>query len=362
MPDRVLVVGTPVHGLRAGESAAAVAEAWQVAAPHAEVFPVASTDGGAGFLDAIAGWLRGERVSVRVGEATLTYLRAGDTAYVEAAEAIALSGAHDTRPVGDLLAALAATGVANIVVGVGGCATLDGGEGMLRALAGPVKGRREAIRAARDRLTGVTITGIVDEDRTLLGFQGAAAGAQATLGLSPEESQQAEDRMGGWVDDVRAVIPGRRDLLTGTPMYDDRLPGSGAGGGLAYGLLALGGAVEDGPAWWARLARLEALVSGSSLVVVVQEVFDWRVLEGSVLRQVADAAGVAARPVIVVADEVHVGRREVMSMGLAGAYSVTSAGMMRRDRPEAATARVELGAFGGRLAATWTPDRSHDVP
>ncbi|NHN55965.1 glycerate kinase [Calidifontibacter sp. DB0510] len=348
---RVLVTGHRFGGLGPVEATRTARDAWAQAAPQVAVEALPATDGGRGFADVVRALRGGEQVLADDGA---PYLRDGDTAWVEAAEVLDAVPAPDTAPVGELIAALARAGIRHIVLATGGVTTVDGGRGAVEALGGPV--------AARERLAGTRLTAVVDDDRGLLGFQGAAAAAGERLRLDPADSQRLETEMGEWVDEVRRAVPASRDLLSGKQIHLDRMPGSGAGGGLAYGLAALGAALVPGPSYWATLARLDQRVAVAGLVVIVETVFDWRLMEHSVLRTVADAAAADATPGVVLADEVHVGRREVMSTGLSGAYSVAATGVIRRERPDAAAARAGLERLAGRIAGTWTPGPRGDVP
>ena len=132
--------------LSAVEAAEAIAAGWRETAPDDELDLAPMSDGGPGFVDVLHEALGGELLAVTVrgphGEPTpATVLVAGDTAYVESAQACGLhltgkEGAEEatTYGVGELVAAAVDAGVATVVVGLGGSGTNDGGAGLLAAL------------------------------------------------------------------------------------------------------------------------------------------------------------------------------------------------------------------------------------
>ena len=282
-------------------------------------------------------------------------------------------------------------------MGVGGSGANDGGAGMLaalgvgtaQALAGG--GARLAdladdglhgLAAARERFRGVELVVAADVDLTLLGFHGASASAAADKGATPEGAQQLEGALGRLRPRSRQrSLPPARDLLTGAARRLDREPGAGAAGGLGYGLLLLGGHVRQRgrrgaagrrfrrPARCRRPAWSPARRSSTG-----------RRLRGTVVAGVAQAALAVAVPTVVLAGQALVGRRETMTLGLAGTYAVaerpdrvaacsrpTRRAPWRRARPgwrapgpRAATARRTLDGAGNTSRRPWvgTVDRT----
>ncbi len=131
----------------AEEIAAAVGAAATTAGWTCDQAPVA--DGGEGLLDVLrvrGGVIRRTTVTGPLGEPVeAEWLLDGSTAIIEMARASGLllaGGAEGNRPMtastygtGELIAAAMAGGARRIIVGVGGSATTDGGQGALDALA-----------------------------------------------------------------------------------------------------------------------------------------------------------------------------------------------------------------------------------
>ena len=136
-------------------------------------------DGGPGFVDVLHEALGGEVQAVTVagpfGEPTpAAVLLAGATAYVESAQACGLhltrrerAEEASTRGVGELVLAAVDAGAREVVVGLGGSGTTDGGAGLLAALGATADVRSTRARrprgvttvdiaACRARLGGVT--------------------------------------------------------------------------------------------------------------------------------------------------------------------------------------------------------------
>ena len=128
-------------------------------------------------------------------------------------------------------------------------------------------------------------------------------------------------------------------------------PGTGAPGGLAFALLALGGRRAPGAAVVSEATGLTAALLGSDLVLTGEGTFDWQSLRGSPVTAVAHAAMQAGVPVVVVAGQVTVGRRELAAAGIEAAYPVAE----RAAQLEAALADPAgtLRARVRRVARTW---------
>ena len=243
--------------------AAAMAAGARRAGWDTDVCPL--SDGGEGFADVLAaapgasGSDRGSWRHVTVtgplgSPVSARYWLAGRVAVVESAAASGLplaGGAEGNDPVrattagtGELLVAAVAAGARRVLVGVGGSATTDGGRGAVEAI---------------ERSGGLGVAEVVVACDVESVFVQAAAQFGPQKGATPDQVVELERRLKRYA--------GR--LLEHYGVDVTALPGSGAAGGLAGGLAALGaslvpgfGVVADAVGLEARLARAQAVVTG----------------------------------------------------------------------------------------------------
>lgn len=385
-PVRVLLCPDSFSGtLTAVQAARAMAEGWRRRAPRDEITMAPLSEGCAGFVDVVEAALGGTSIGVTVSDplgrdvpATVLMVDAGGvrTAYVEAAQAAGLHllGAGERDPlitssfgVGQLIDAALAEGASRVVVALGGTGTNDAGAGMLAALG---VGRTRALASgglaladltpddvdglleARLRFSGIELIAASQESIPLLGFGGCSATTSPEKGATVEGSQRLERALGTFVDVVESLLPIRPDLLTGLPRRLDRVRGAGAGGGLGYGLFALGAVAQSAVDLVMHAWGFDDLLSCHDLVVTGEGRLDARSLAAGAVVQVSRAAMEHAIPTIVLAGQVEVGRRETMAAGLSGTYAVA-------DRPDKIAGAMAdpvgtLEARAGRLAATWS--------
>lgn len=371
--------------LTAGEAADAIAAGWRRHAPDDELVAVPLADGGPGFLDALHASLGGELLPVTVpgplGDpvpATVLLVEAPDgtgaTAYLETAQACGLHlvpadrrdpGLTSSRGVGDLLLAARSAGAARVVVGLGGSATNDAGAGMLAALAAAA-GAPEALVTrlaggggglsglARDDLAGLgevlagwSGTELVvasDVDVPLLGLQGASQVFGPQKGASAEQALALDAAL----SDFALAAVQQLDL----PQNVVVRPGAGAAGGLGFGLFLLGAVRESGAQAVIDAVGLADRMAGCDLAVTGEGCFDWQSLRGKVVTGVARTAQQAGRPVVVLAGQVQVGRREMLGIGVDAAYPVARS---LDDVPAAmADPAGRLADLAERVARTWS--------
>ena len=361
--------------LTATQAASAIAAGWRSVAPDDDLDLCPMSDGGPGFLHALHCGLGGRIVPVLACGPTgdpvpAQVLRVGDTAYVESAQACGLDlvpaslRAPDrltSRGVADLVRAAVADGATRVVIGLGGTGICDGGGGLLAGLGATATddsgrdvtnlltrggGGLEPIAAvdltaAREFLDGVDLVAATDVDVPLLGSRGAALGFAPQKGADDATVLRLEQALTSF-----AAAMGRRE--------DGRSPavalGAGAGGGLGFAVLALGGSRSAGVDSVVRAVGLKDRCRGAGLVITGEGSFDWQSLRGKVLTGVTGAALDAAAPVVVIAGKVEVGRRDWQAAGVSGAYSMVEiAGSAAVDR-----AREVLSATAAQVARTWS--------
>lgn len=397
---RILVAPDCFTGtLTAPQAAEAIAAGWSRGAPQDEVRLLPLADGGPGFLDTVHRALGGELVPVTVEGPTgsptpavvlLVGTVSGPVAYLEAAQAVGLDlvpleerdpTRTTSRGLGQLLAAALDLGPTRVVVGLGGSATNDAGAGMLHGLGltagvlagggGPLGETTAAdlagLGALRRRLAGLDLVIAADVDVPLLGLHGASAGFAEQKGASPQQAQDLERALGHFAHLVvtAAARDGvRTDLLAGgsgvvpaggaagSGRSLTQLPGAGAAGGIGFALAVLGGRVVPGAQVVAEAVDLDGAVRDSDVVVTGEGSLDWQSLHGKVVSAVAGRAMAHGVPVVVVAGQVLIGRREWGAAGIAGVYAVAE---RTADVPAVlADPAGTLAARAERVGRTWS--------
>src|SRR5436305_12209982 len=287
--QRVLAAPDKFRGTATAQAIAeAVAEAAGAAGWECDEVPVA--DGGEGTLEALGGRVRRARVRGPLGapvDAEWRMREQGAVADMARASGLTLAGgAEGNDPVqattygtGELIATALDEGARRVIVAVGGSATTDGGLGCVTAL-GP------------RRLRGVDVTVACDVEITFVeaaeafGPQKGATPAQvALLRRRLERLAQVYERDYGV--DVRA------------------LPGSGAAGGLAGGLAALGARLVPGFDVVADALSLAERLDEVDLVVTGEGFLDAQSFAGKAVGGVVDLAREADVPVLVVVGDIY---------------------------------------------------------
>lgn len=272
--------------LTAQAAADALAEGVRRTGRPATVLPLA--DGGEGTLDVLCPDRRHHRattVTGPLGQPVLAEwgLRDG-TAVVEMARASGLAlvrGANEplratTYGTGELIRAALEAGAARVIVAVGGSATVDGGLGALEALG--FERPDVPVDVACDVRTS---------------FLAAPRVYGPQKGASADDIRVLETRL-------LALAARYREELG---VEVDALPGSGAAGGLAGGLAAIGARLVPGAALVAEAVGLRDALGSASLAITGEGRFDPTSLAGKVVGQVLEEAGAAGAPVGIVAGE-----------------------------------------------------------
>lgn len=309
--------------MTAAQAAACIARGLKRALPACETIEVPIADGGDGTARTVAEATGGQWEERTVCDPLGRPVRAGfgvtgdgQTAVIEMALA---SGLALLKPVefdplrtstygtGELIRAALELGVTEILVGVGGSATTDGGMGMARALGvrfldadgreldgtGASLARISRIETSGldSRLNGVTVEVACDVDNPLFGPHGAACVYGPQKGATPETVAVLDAGL-----EVLAAVIKRdtgRDIAT--------LPGGGAAGGLAGGLVAfLDGRLCPGAERVIGLCGLKEKLAGCDWVITGEGRLDGQTVSGKAPAGVARVARAAGVPVIAV--------------------------------------------------------------
>jgi glycerate kinase len=262
--------------LTAREAAAAIAAGAERAGWSAAELPLA--DGGEGTLEVLGGWNRTTLVSGPLDKPVEAgwRLEADGTALIEAAQAcgLTLAGGPErndplratSRGVGELIARAIAEGARRIVVCVGGIASTDGGAGAVEALRVPLPVPLEVAYDVEAR------------------FADAAAVFAPQKGATPEQVGILRERL------AQLEVPD--------------LAGSGAAGGLAGGLAAVGARLVPGFDLVASRLGFDEKLARADLVVTAEGRLDATSFTGKVVGRVLERAATAGVEALVLAGEV----------------------------------------------------------
>ncbi len=346
---RVLIAPDSFTGsMTAPRAAQAIAQGWRRTAPDDDLVLLPVSDGGPGFVTALAGALAGELLEVPTrgpwGEpAAARVLVCGTsprTAYVEAAQAAGDTGgprgaatAASSLGVAALVRAAVGARASRIVVGLGGTLVTDGGAGMLAGLGATAtdeQGRDATQRLTagglalaqvaavdlavpREALADVDLVLATDVDSPLLGARGAARGFAPQKGADPDQVEQLEESLRRFAHACGRLPDGRSPAVA---------LGAGAAGGLGFALLHLGGRRVPGIAAVLQALDFEHQVAACDLVISGEGRFDWQSLHGKVVHGVSELALRHGRPVLVLAGQTAVGRRDHMAIGVTAVFSI----------------------------------------
>ncbi len=322
--------------LSAREVASAISAGIASACPEAEVSCVPLSDGGEGMAAILTDRLGGEYIPVPVtgplGDTVLaSYGRVGDIAIMDVASACGIQlvppGKRNpliatSRGVGELISAAISAGCTELIIGLGGSATCDGGEGMM------------TVPELRDLAAGTRIRVLCDVDNPFLGPNGAARVFAPQKGADPQMVEVLEQRMRHWASQI----------LYHTGVDVTTLKRAGAAGGLGGALHAcLGAELLSGIEAVLDAVGFDKEILDAEYIITGEGSSDLQTLSGKV------PMGVLKRsrevPVYLLSGRIR-NREELLSAGFAGMIQVTP-----EDMPTAEAIKPDIARENLRLAA-----------
>jgi len=306
--------------LGASEVAGALARGLAAVAPTASIIEHPLSDGGEGTLDVLSGagfeLHTADVVDSFGAPLTARFASRGNHVVIESAEAFRFQPRATPEQalqassygVGLLIRAALDIEPATITLTVGGTSGTDGGAGMLQALGfglldhtgqqigrggGKLASLHSVDTAMLDpRIAEVDFQVVTDVTNPLLGERGAAAVFAPQKGASASAIEALEaglTRFARLLDSKRAAEPG-----------------TGAGGGLAYGaMVGLGATLRSGARWMMTLTQWESVIEGADLIITGEGSFDQQSLEGKITGVVIQQATAQSVPVVVVCGVNH---------------------------------------------------------
>lgn len=314
--------------LSAKDVCSAMQKGFQTAWPDASCIAFPLADGGEGTFEILThhsgGTVRQSNVLdplLRPRQAKYGVSGDGNTAFIEMAQA---SGLHLLMPTernclytstwgtGQLISDAIDRGVSEILIGVGGSATCEGGIGMAAALGyGFLDKNGRAVTPIGKNLSDIayiqppsdlflqrlpTVRVACDVDNPLYGPQGA------TYVYGPQKGASLDDlpRLDEGLQHLAFLID--RDL--GMSVAD--IPGAGAAGGLAAGLMAfLHAKLTGGFDLVAEYTQLADVMSEADWIVTGEGKVDRQTLQGKVVAGVCKMAKQYGKPVVILAGTIE---------------------------------------------------------
>ena len=315
--------------------------------PQAQVKSIPVADGGEGSVEAFLAAAGGERRTRTVTgpfgepvEAFYGILGDGRTAVIEMAACAGLPLAEGrlnperatTYGVGELLLAAKEAGCTKAILGLGGSCTNDGGAGAAAALGAkftradgaafvPTGGTLGEIAAldvspVAQALQGMELTAMCDIDNPLYGEAGAA------VVFAPQKG--ADAAMVARLDAGLRHLGQVADRCLGRDF--SHLPGTGAAGGLGFGMAAFCGAqLRMGIDAVLDAVGFDSLLPGTDMVFTGEGKIDSQSARGKVVSGVATRCRKAGVPVVAVVGQIGQGFEEMYQQGLTAVFSINRA-------------------------------------
>lgn len=328
--------------LTAAEVCEAMSEGIRKALPNAEILAIPMADGGEGTAEILTHNAGGQMHSVSVSDPLGRKIMAefglaadGKTAYLEmaAASGLRLLQSHERNPLqtstfgtGELIQEALNKGAQQLILGIGGSATTDGGVGMAAALGwrfedksgrnlvpnGSSLGQIQKIIPPAN-FTQINIQVACDVTAPLYGPTGAACVYASQKGANPEMVVQLDEGLKHLANLIQ------RDF--GVDLA--QVAGTGAAGGLGFGLLFfLNATLKEGVKIVMEQTHFEEKLLGVDLVFTGEGKMDDQTLQGKLIAGIAKAAQHNGIPVVALCGTLLITPEEVQQIGLSFATSI----------------------------------------
>ncbi|EGT3574051.1 glycerate 2-kinase [Citrobacter amalonaticus] len=340
------------ESLSATEVAQAIEKGFREIFPDAQYVSVPVADGGEGTVEAMIAATHGSAHSALVtgplGEkVNASWGMSGDgkTAFIEmaAASGLALVPPEKRNPLittsrgtGELILQALDSGASNIIIGIGGSATNDGGAGMVQALGAKLCDANGTeigygggslntlntidVSGLDPRIKQCAIRVACDVTNTLVGEQGASRIFGPQKGATEPLILELDRNLAHYADMIKKSLG----------MDVRNVPGAGAAGGMGAALMAfLGAELKSGIEIVTQALNLEEHIHDCTLVLTGEGRIDSQSIHGKVPVGVASVAKKYHKPVIGIAGSLTRDVGVVHQYGIDAVFSVlTSIGTL----------------------------------
>jgi len=313
--------------------------------PNIEVIKVPMADGGEGTVHSLVASTGGRIINTKVRGPLMEIVNGfygilgdGKTAVIEmaAASGLTLISMEERNPMktttygtGELIKHALNMGCRNIILGLGGSATNDGGAGMAQALGVRfINKNRNDIEVCGRRLDEIyeidmdgfdekikecNITAACDVDNPLCGEKGAS---------KVYGPQKGADEMMVEILDRNLEHYGRLLEKTLNVSIMD-YPGAGAAGGMGAGVMAfLGASLKKGIDIVVEASGLENIIRDADLVITGEGSIDYQTAFGKTPYGVAKTAAKYNIPVVAIAGHIGQGAETLYEKGFTSIFSI----------------------------------------
>lgn len=257
--------------------------------PEAQIQNIPIADGGEGVLEVLKNQKHGVSRTCQTDDLLgrqieVPYLLLGDTAIIESAKVIGIDlvtvssetiAKATSFGLGEVVKSARQIGAKKIIVSLGGTATSDGGQGFLKCL-------------EMTDLSGIELIGATDVTNPYYGDNGAATIFAGQKGATAAQIAQLNARDAVFAQEM--LKQGYSDL--------QKIPGTGAAGGLGGAIVLLGGRLVSGFDLLADLLELESAIARSDLILTGEGHLDHQSSQGKVVSGVAALAKKHHKPCV----------------------------------------------------------------
>ena len=331
--------------LTAFEFCNAVEEGLNKALEKPTIIRLPLADGGDGTIDVVKYYLKADVVKVKVNdplfrpiEASYLFSEQTKIAYIEMAEASGLKLLKDserncmhttTLGTGELIADALQKGTKEIILGIGGSATNDGGMGMASALGFRFLDKNTAVLEPKGEnlihiktidssevhplLKNVRVKVACDVTNPLYGKEGAANVYAEQKGASKEDIALLDDGLKNFAK-----------VLFDTYGIDvQKISGAGAAGGMGAGsVVFLNAQLTSGIDLIKELADFDATIKGVDWIITGEGKLDEQTLSGKTISGVIKSAKNQNIPVAALCGSVNISVETQKELGLDYAISI----------------------------------------
>lgn len=318
-----------------------------------QVLSLPLADGGEGTCELLTSYRGGTMVHVTVRDPLFRNIDSayglssdGKIAFLEMAKAsgLQLLKKEERNPLinstvgtGDLIRHALDQGVEQIIMGVGGSATNDGGMGMAQALGAvfysssgealdPTGGNMSRVHTVdlslvHLRLGRVQFTIFCDVDNPLYGPHGAAHV------FAPQKG--ADERM---VRELDEGLKHYEKVLENAVHRKVNFPGAGAGGGLPASIKALADVtIRPGMEFIIEFTQLDAQIRDADVIITGEGKVDSQTLSGKVVKGIADLCRKYNKPLIILAGKNDLDEDSLRTLGATKVVTLMRQGLFEDE-------------------------------